>query len=87
MSQPKFFTLKEANSKIQEVVSNVFKTAFWVKAEINKLNYQGHTGHAYPELVEKENGKIVAEGTFNELLKNSKEFKKLWEKYSKTHKD
>ncbi len=61
MSQLKFFTLKEVNSKIQEVVSNVFKTSFWVKAEINKINFQGHTGHAYPELVEKENGKIVAE--------------------------
>jgi len=61
VAQPKYFTLKEANQKIQEVVSSVFKTGFWVKAEINKLNYQGHSGHAYPELVEKHNGKIVAE--------------------------
>ena len=30
------------------------------------------------------NGKLIAEGTFNELLKNSNEFKKMWEKYNKS---
>ncbi|MGE0793323.1 MAG: ABC transporter ATP-binding protein [Candidatus Woesearchaeota archaeon] len=32
-------------------------------------------------------GKIFAEGTFLELIDKSPEFKKLWEKYTKTHKE
>ena len=33
----------------------------WVKAEIVKLNYYRHSGHCYPDLVEKKNGRIIAE--------------------------
>jgi exodeoxyribonuclease VII large subunit len=42
-------------------VNQVFKTGFWVKAEVNKLNFYAHSGHCFPELVEKTNGKVVAE--------------------------
>ena len=31
-----------------------------------------------------ENGKVIASGTFNELLKNSKEFQEVWGKYNST---
>ncbi len=61
MSSPKFFTLSEVTTRIKSVVQDVFKSDFWVKAEINKLGIQKHSGHAYPELVEKVNGKLVAE--------------------------
>lgn len=61
MTSPKFFTLSQVTANIKSVVQEVFKSEFWVKAEINKLGIQKHSGHAYPELVEKINGKLVAE--------------------------
>lgn len=61
MSSPKFFTLSEVTTRIKSVVQEIFKSEFWIKAEINKLGIQKHSGHAYPELVEKVNGKLVAE--------------------------
>lgn len=61
MTSPKFFTLSQVTANIKSVVQDVFKSEFWVKAEINKLGIQKHSGHAYPELVEKINGKLVAE--------------------------
>jgi len=32
-----------------------------VKAEMNKLNHYSHSGHCYPELVEKKDGKVIAQ--------------------------
>lgn len=61
MSSKQVFTLLQVTQNIQSVVNQVFKTGFWVKAEMNKLNYYAHSGHAFPELVEKSNGKVVAE--------------------------
>lgn len=55
------FTLLQVTQNIQNVVNQVFKTGFWVKAEVNKLNFYAHSGHCFPELVEKTNGKVVAE--------------------------
>lgn len=34
---------------------------YWIKAEIAKLNFYPKTGHCFPDLVEKKEGKIVAE--------------------------
>ena len=39
----------------------MFPSAFWVRAEMNKLNHNAFSGHAYPELVEKSNGKVISE--------------------------
>ena len=60
-TKPNVFTLLQVTKNIQNVVNQVFKTGFWVKAEINKLNFYAHSGHCFPELVEKTNGKVVAE--------------------------
>ncbi len=60
-SRPNVFTLLQVTKNIQNVVNQVFKSGFWVKAEINKLNFYTHSGHCFPELVEKTNGKVVAE--------------------------
>lgn len=38
-----------------------YTQSYWVKAEMNKLNYYSHSGHCYPELLEKQNGKVVAQ--------------------------
>ena len=55
------FSLLEVTRSIQKTLADRYKSLYWVKAEMNKLNHYRHSGHCYPELVEKKNGKIVAE--------------------------
>ena len=55
------FSLLEVSRSIQKTISERYKSLYWVKAEMNKLNHYSHSGHCYPELVEKKDGKIVAE--------------------------
>ena len=55
------FTLLEVTMSIQKTLSERYKSAFWVKAEMNKLNYYQQSGHCYPDLVEKKEGKVIAE--------------------------
>lgn len=55
------FSLLEVTKSIQKTIAERYKSLFWVKAEMNKLNHYKHSGHCYPELVEKKEGKIVAE--------------------------
>lgn len=55
------FTLYEVNKSVQKTISDRYTSSFWVKAEMNKLNHYVHSGHCYPELVEKQNGKITAQ--------------------------
>ncbi len=61
MSVGKSFTLKQVTEIIHSKIELQFPSSFWLKAEINKLSHNPHSQHAYPELVEKENGKIVAQ--------------------------
>lgn len=55
------FSLLEVTKSIQKTIADRYKSLYWIKAEMNKLNYYKHSGHCYPELVEKKDGKIVAE--------------------------
>ncbi len=55
------FTLTEVAKSIQKTIADRYTSAFWIKAEMNKLNYYSHSGHCYPELVEKVNGRVVAQ--------------------------
>ncbi|MCC6817352.1 MAG: exodeoxyribonuclease VII large subunit [Bacteroidia bacterium] len=55
------YSLQEIASEIKTVLEEQFERSFWVKAEINKLNHYTYSGHCYPELVDKNNGKIVAQ--------------------------
>ena len=57
----KIFSLKEVAASIEKTLAERYQSAFWIKAEINKLNYYPRSGHAYPDLVEKKNGQVVAE--------------------------
>src|SRR5688572_19577892 len=57
----KVFSLVEVTLSIQKTLSERYTSAFWVKAEMNKLNHYSHSGHCYPELVEKVNGKVTAQ--------------------------
>ncbi len=69
ISEKKVFTLSEVLRSVQKTLAARYTTAFWVKAEMNKLNFYKHSGHCYPELVEKSDGKIMAE--IRALLWNS----------------
>ena len=58
---PPVFSLLQVTKSIQKTLSERYGSAFWVRAEMNKLNHYSHSGHCYPELVEKSNGKIIAQ--------------------------
>ena len=73
MSQPEkqVFSLKQVVQSIQKTMEDRYSTQYWVKAEMHKMN-RYPSGHAFPELVQKEGGKIVAQMTgnnLNELMK------------------
>ncbi|MEI6681748.1 MAG: exodeoxyribonuclease VII large subunit [Bacteroidota bacterium] len=55
------FSLAEVTRSIQKTLAERYTSTFWVKAEMNKLNLYPQSGHCYPDLVEKTDGKIVAE--------------------------
>jgi exodeoxyribonuclease VII large subunit len=55
------FTLFEVCRSIQNTIVKRYTSSFWVKAELHKLNHYSHSGHCYPELVEKKEGKTIAE--------------------------
>src|SRR5690606_28993371 len=38
-----------------------YTSSYWITAEISKLNYYPQSEHCYPQLVEKKNGKIIAD--------------------------
>ena len=62
MSPPKkTFTLLQLTQSIKRSLEVSFDGKYWIVAEMNKLNLYPQSGHAYPELVEKQNGVIVAE--------------------------
>jgi exodeoxyribonuclease VII large subunit len=55
------FSLLEVAGSIQKTIAARYTSQFWVKAEMNKLNHYPHSGHCYPDLVEKFNGKVIAQ--------------------------
>ena len=59
-SQP-VFTLLDVCRSIQRTLSARYGSSFCVKAEMHKLNLYPASGHCFPELLQKENGQIVAE--------------------------
>jgi exodeoxyribonuclease VII large subunit len=61
VSDKTVFSLLEVTNSIRKVIGERYKRTFWVKAEMNKLNHYSYSGHSYPELVEKRNGKIVSQ--------------------------
>jgi len=57
---PQIFTLKQVLSSIKKTIEDRYTSTYWVKAEMHKLNLS-KKGHCYPELLEKQDGRIVAE--------------------------
>ncbi|MFO8053672.1 MAG: exodeoxyribonuclease VII large subunit [Bacteroidales bacterium] len=61
MQEKTVFTLSKVTKAIQNVIATHCNRSMWVKAEIVKLNYYMHSGHCYPDLVEKKDNRIIAE--------------------------
>jgi exodeoxyribonuclease VII large subunit len=55
------FTLPEVTRSIQKTITERYKTPVWIRAELNKLNYYKQSGHCFPELVEKQEGRVLAQ--------------------------
>jgi len=55
------YSLLEVLESIRRTLAERYTSPFWVKAEMNKLNYYIHSGHCYPDLLEKRDGKVVAQ--------------------------
>jgi len=56
-----YLTLTQVSDRIKRGIREVFGQGVWIKAEIAKLNVYPKSGHCYPELVEKSEGKILAQ--------------------------
>ncbi len=70
----KYYSLLELSKSVESVIKKTYKSSYWVKAEIAKLNYYPKSGHCYPDLVEKEKGVVLAQmratiwaGQFNDI--------------------
>lgn len=61
INNKKVFSLLEVTNSIRKTIQERYQTYFWVKAEMNKLNHYSYSGHCYPELVEKNGGRVVAQ--------------------------
>lgn len=57
----KIFPLSKLAESISVQIDKAFSGAYWITAEITKLNHYPQSGHCYPQLTEKRNGKIVAD--------------------------
>ncbi len=57
----KVFTLLDVNRSIHKTLSQRYGSSFWVRAEMIRLNHYPHSGHCYPDLVEKREGRVVAQ--------------------------
>lgn len=57
----KAFSLSEVTSSIRRTISSRYGSSFWVRAEMIKLNHYPYSGHAFPDLIEKKDGVIVAQ--------------------------
>lgn len=57
---PKIFTLQQVVSSIRKTIEERYQKYYWVKAEMHKLN-RFASGHCFPELLQKKDGKIVAQ--------------------------
>ncbi|MBM3170278.1 MAG: exodeoxyribonuclease VII large subunit [Bacteroidetes bacterium] len=55
------YSLLELCENIKGVLRSTYTQTYWVRAEINTLNLYPASGHCYPDLVEKQNGSIVAQ--------------------------
>ncbi|MDL2254764.1 exodeoxyribonuclease VII large subunit [Bacteroidales bacterium OttesenSCG-928-J16] len=79
----KVFSLLQLLQSVSSVISKTYNRSYWIKAEIAKVNEYKYSGHCYPELVEKQNGKVVAQIRGIIWAKTFKEISKKFEEVTK----
>jgi exodeoxyribonuclease VII large subunit len=57
----KVYSLYDLSKSIQNLFRRHASQTYWVKAEILKLNFYEQSGHAYPDLVDKQNSILKAQ--------------------------
>lgn len=57
----RIYSLLELGESIQAVIARTYDKSYLIKAEVLKLNYYPASGHCYPDLIEKKEGKITAQ--------------------------
>lgn len=75
------FSLFEVANSIRKALADRYKNAYWVKAEMNKLNFYHYSGHCYPDLIEKQKGKVIAQ--FRSVLWSG-DYKRINDQFIKT---
>ncbi len=59
--EKKIFSLSAVANSISKTIKERYQQTYWIKAEMNKLNHYSYSGHCYPELVEKQDNKVIAQ--------------------------
>ncbi|MGV3767875.1 MAG: exodeoxyribonuclease VII large subunit [Chitinophagaceae bacterium] len=60
-SEKTILSLYDTLRIVKQTLEEKFPGTWWIRAEMNKLNFYRQSGHCYPELVEKSNGKVIAQ--------------------------
>ena len=60
-SEKTILSLHDTLRIVKQTLEDKFPGTWWIRAEMNKLNFYQQSGHCYPELVEKSNGKVIAQ--------------------------
>ncbi|PKO96619.1 MAG: exodeoxyribonuclease VII large subunit, partial [Bacteroidetes bacterium HGW-Bacteroidetes-9] len=55
------FSLSDITESIARMFNKYYAVPYWIRAEISKLNYYPASGHCFPDLVEKQDGKIKSQ--------------------------
>lgn len=59
--QRQVFSLSEITESIARMFGKYYASPYWIRAEISKLNFYPSSGHCFPDLVEKQDGKVKAQ--------------------------
>ena len=59
--QRQVFSLSEITESIARMFSKYYASPYWIRAEISKLNFYPASGHCFPDLVEKLEGKVKSQ--------------------------
>lgn len=60
-SDRKVFSLYELTESISRMFSKHYASPYWIRAEVSRLNLYPHSGHCYPDLVERVSGKVKSQ--------------------------
>ncbi|MFD0932952.1 exodeoxyribonuclease VII large subunit [Psychroflexus salinarum] len=60
-SKTSVYTLLDIGRSLQRMINTHYNKPYWIKTEIAKLNAYTKSGHCYPDLVEKQNGQVLAQ--------------------------